>query len=159
MNQRRILPVVFGFLTLIGAVAPAVIGGDKSSLFELEFLVGHWVGKDASMEMEEYWIAPKGGIMLGLHRDVAQGKAAFFEFLRIEDRDDTLVYVASPRGGGTTEFTLVKIEEGAVVFENLEHDFPQRISYRRDGESLTARIEGEVGGEFKFTEWAWRLVE
>jgi hypothetical protein len=33
------------------------------------------------------------------------------------------------------------------VFENLEHDFPQRIIYRRNQDgSLTARIEGDRGG-------------
>lgn len=158
MNRRRSLSVAFCSVIMIGAAAPAVIGGDNNSLVELEFLVGHWVGNNGSIEMEEYWIAPKGGIMLGLHRDVAPGEAAFFEFLRIEKRDDALVYVASPRGGGTTEFTLVKIDEGAAVFENLEHDFPQRISYRSDGESLTARIEGGVGDELRSTEWVWTLA-
>ncbi|MDP2958801.1 MAG: hypothetical protein Q8N53_20420 [Longimicrobiales bacterium] len=34
-------------------------------------------------------------------------------------------------------------EGGALVFENLQHDFPQRILYRPLGlDSLVARIEG-----------------
>ena len=34
-----------------------------------------------------------------------------------------------------------------IVFENAEHDFPQRIVYRRDGDRLHASIEGEEGYE------------
>lgn len=105
--------------------------------------------------MEEVWTSAKGGVMLGLHRDVSPGKAAFFEFLRIEERRDTMVYIASPRGLGTTEFKLVKVEDSVAVFENLEHDFPQRIIYRRVGNGLTARIEGIVDGTLEFTEWNW----
>ena len=34
---------------------------------------------------------------------------------------------------------------GGAVFENLAHDFPQRVIYRRCGEDLCARIEGAMG--------------
>jgi hypothetical protein len=36
------------------------------------------------------------------------------------------------------------------VFENPQHDFPQRIIYKRDGaDGLKARIEGESKGKPK----------
>ena len=50
------------------------------------------------------------------------------------------------------------IDEDSVVFENLGHDFPQRIVYRRDVDRLTARIEGEADGQLDATEWSWDLV-
>jgi hypothetical protein len=151
--------VVFLALLLGITMVSTALAGDSRSLVDLAFMVGHWVGASGQVDTEEIWTTAKGGVMLGLHRDVAPGKAAFFEFLRIEERDDAIIYVASPRGGGTTEFTLVKIDEGEAVFENLEHDFPQRISYRRDGERLTARIEGEVGDELRFSEWTWTSAD
>lgn len=110
------------------------------------------------MAMEEFWTAPGGGIMVGLHRDVFPDGSSFFEFLRIVTTDRGLTYIASPRGTGTTEFVLVNLDGRSVVFENLEHDFPQRIIYRRDGDRLTARIEGEVNGTVKSREWTWDLV-
>ena len=103
-------------------------------------------------------MAPSGGVMLGLHRDVRRGQPAFFEYLRITARDGRLVYVASPRGTGTTEFVLVGLEGQHAIFENLEHDFPQRIIYWRVEDRLMARIEGVVGGELEFTEWSWDPV-
>jgi len=108
--------------------------------------------------MEEIWTVPKSGLMLGLHRDVTPGKPAFFEFLRIEERNGRVIYIASPMGSGATEFTLAEIDVNVVVFENLEHDYPQRVVYRRDGDRLTARIEGVVAGTLKFAEWSWSLA-
>lgn len=51
------------------------------------------------------------------------------------------------------------IEQGdkRVVFENAEHDFPQRIIYwmSNDG-ALHAKIEGKIKGEAASEEWTWR---
>jgi hypothetical protein len=44
------------------------------------------------------------------------------------------------------------------VFENPGHDFPQRLIYRRDGDRLTARIEGQAGGRTRTVEWAYRAA-
>jgi len=44
-----------------------------------------------------------------------------------------------------------------VVFENLSHDFPQRIIYSRAGDKLTARIEDESGE--KGMQWSWTKME
>ena len=44
-----------------------------------------------------------------------------------------------------------------VVFENPEHDFPQRILYWLDDDDmLHARIEGTEGGETHSMEWRYR---
>ena len=95
--------------------------------------------------------------MLGLHRDVTGGGPAFFEYLRIEQRASVVVYIASPRGGDATEFALVAAGATEVSFENSEHDFPQRIIYRRQGELLIVRIEGDVSGEPRARQWEWRM--
>ena len=44
-----------------------------------------------------------------------------------------------------------------AVFENPNHDFPRRVSYRLNADgSLTARIEGTRGGKPASKEWTWR---
>jgi hypothetical protein len=133
-------------------------GPDAPVLEDLSWMAGHWVGTSGDVVMEEFWTAPGGGVMVGLHRDVFQEGKPFFEFLRIVGAERGLTYVASPRGTGTTEFVLVSLDGQKVVFENLEHDFPQRIIYRRDGDRLIARIEGEVNGALEGREWIWKLT-
>ena len=44
-----------------------------------------------------------------------------------------------------------------MVFENPEHDFPQRIVYWREGDRvLHARIEGVIKGKERKDEWHWQ---
>jgi hypothetical protein len=88
-----------------------------------------------------------------------QGRPHGFEFLRIEADPSGLVYLASPQGRPATPFPLKELSGQRVVFENPEHDFPQRVLYWRDAEdSLHARIEGTRGGRTAAQEWVWRRV-
>ena len=66
------------------------------------------------------------------------------------------MYLASPAGAPVTSFRMVTLEDRRVVFENKEHDFPQRILYWLDaGGALHARIEGRQGGQDLHEEWVW----
>jgi hypothetical protein len=49
---------------------------------------------------------------------------------------------------------LINSEENKFIFENKEHDFPQRIIYHFTSEKiLNASIEGEAGGTLKRKEF------
>lgn len=117
-----------------------------------KFMSGSWRATIGSVSMEEHWTTASGGLMLGMHRDVKSGKTSF-EFLRIEPRADGIYYVAQPGGRPPTPFKLTSQSDSRVVFENLEHDFPQRIIYWLDEKArLCARVEGKDGrGE----QWCW----
>jgi len=150
---------LFVLAVIVWCGAALASGEEAPELGDLGWMSGHWVGQSGDVGMEEFWTTPEGGVMVGLHRDVFPDASSFFEFLRIVATDRGLTYIASPRGAGTTEFTLVSLDGRSVVFENLAHDFPQRIIYRRVGDQLKARIEGEVNGVLKTTEWTWDLAE
>ncbi|NIW38719.1 MAG: hypothetical protein GWN32_20365 [Gemmatimonadetes bacterium] len=53
-----------------------------------------------------------------------------------------------------TEFRSTAVAEGLATFENPEHDYPRRITYRRlSSDSLVAEIDDGTGGnrrEFRF---------
>ena len=156
--RRTILCGVFCAVVSLACLS-IVSASDEVTLDDLEWLAGHWTGSAGNVAMEEFWTEPRGGVMVGLHRDVFSERPAFFEYLRIVQRDSQVVYIASPRGEGATEFVLHSAGPSEVVFENLEHDFPQRISYRREGDLLIARIEGEVSGKTRARQWEWRLKD
>ncbi len=47
-------------------------------------------------------------------------------------------------------FTLINIDKNKFIFQNKEHDFPQRIIYElKSGNELIATIEGETDKGFK----------
>ncbi len=100
-------------------------------------------------------MAPEGGVMLGVSRVISE-RGTQFEFLRIAPNGEGLAYLASPRGKPAVAFQLVESAEGHAVFANPEHDFPQRITYRRDGDTLTARVEARRDGEWNGFDIAWQ---
>ncbi len=50
------------------------------------------------------------------------------------------LFIASTGGQRINSFVRVAVMDGAWIFENREHDFPQRIGYRVEGNSLRAYI-------------------
>ena len=48
-----------------------------------------------------------------------------------------------------------KLGERRVVFANPEHDFPQRITYWRKGDTLRVRVEAQKDGEWDGFEQTW----
>lgn len=107
------------------------------------WMAGRWCSTSVNDRTEEVWLAPAGGLMLGMSRTVSAARAkAQFEFLRIEMRDGVPSYLAQPQGRPAVEFRQVQSDAGRVRFENLAHDFPRRIEYRRTGDALQAEIAG-----------------
>jgi hypothetical protein len=128
-----------------------------ADLHSLSWLEGRWTGQDDGVDMEEHWTSPSGGGLLGMHKDVKDGRMVSFEFLRIEATlKEGVVYFASPRSATPTPFRMMEAGAARVVFENKEHDFPQRILYwlGPKGE-LHARVEGTSGGKAVYEEWVW----
>ena len=114
---------------------------------ELAWLAGCWAQEGPDYRRDEQWMAPAGGTMLGMSRTVANGETVEYESIRIETREMGLAYVALPSGQSEATFGQAELSDSTVVFENLDHDFPQRIAYARQGrDAVMAWIEGDVDG-------------
>ena len=151
--STRVMMALAGILALPILARPEAPATDPSRLGWME---GYWTGTSGGLEMEEVWSAPKGGALLGMHRDVKEGRMVSFEFLRIATTPEGLIYFASPRSKAPTPFRAIEMGGKRVVFENKEHDFPQRILYWLDAAgALHARIEGSQGGKTVGEEWTW----
>ncbi|HEX8255820.1 MAG TPA: DUF6265 family protein [Thermoanaerobaculia bacterium] len=122
------------------------------SIDDLKWLSGHWTGTIDGVQMEEIWSEPAGGIMIGMHRDVRPNRSTFFEFFRIAETKDAIVYYAQPAGRPPTPFKLTESSKERVVFANPENDFPKRIIYVLHKRELCARIEGDGNAA---EQWCW----
>jgi hypothetical protein len=120
--------------------------GARADISKLDWMTGCWslVGQDTGSI--EQWSRPAGATMLGFSRVVSNGNTVAFEYLRIVDEgNDVIALIASPSGQETTRFEMIEMTAQKVVFENPDHDFPQRIIYRLDDDgNLAGRIEGVV---------------
>jgi len=126
---------------------------------DLGWLSGYWLSCADGREVSETWSDPRGGLMVGHGLTLSARGRVSFETFRIGPHGGGVAYFAQPGGGEATVFPAIETGPDRAVFENPAHDFPQRIVYARDGETLTARIEGTMGGEPQAMEWTYRSAE
>lgn len=121
----------------------------KATINDLSWMQGNWSGirgTENQIYFEELWSPPRGGSMFATARTVNRDRLSAFEYLRILERDGSLVYIAQPGGAAPTEFYLTEFTASRAVFQNPRHDYPKQIIYERTGDSLTATIGYIVGG-------------
>ena len=119
------------------------------------WLAGSWTTAGTADEWsEEWWTPPKAGIMLGASRSGKAQALGFFEHMRIVHGDDGLAFCAMPQGKAGTCFWAVDSSDSHITFENPAHDYPTRITYRRDGQGLVAEISGPKSARLQ----TWRYV-
>ena len=149
MNARVLVAVVLAVLVARAA------GAAEPDLVKLSWLVGCWASDGAESGSGEHWTSVAGKGLLGISNTIRQGKIVESERMEIGYLPDgKLAFTAHPSGQASAVFTLLRITETEAVFENVEHDFPQRVAYAKDGESkLRARIEGTQDGTLRVIEF------
>jgi hypothetical protein len=153
----RFPPAFFRALAALSCVSFPV---GAQPVEQMAWLAGCWQGQFGEPGTIEQWLAPAGGSMLGMSRTIKQDKMVDYEFMRVSRLPDgVLAFVPQPSGRAPTTFRLVRLGEAEAVFENPEHDFPQRITYARPGESrLSASIEGVRNGATRRIEFTFLRV-
>ncbi len=132
-----------------------------ATIDDLAWLSGCWAAADQEAGSGEQWMPPAGGTMIGVSRSVSDGETVAFEFIRIvEQEDGRLEFIASPSGQGTTSFSMLSLSDREVIFENPDHDFPQRIIYRlMSDEDLLGRIEGRIDGAERAADFPMKKID
>lgn len=158
--MKSIMRIAIGSVLLVSALFAAETA--RPGVDALAWLSGAWEFEKGDRVVREQWMPPAGGTMLGMSRTVKAGKTIEYEFLRLHlDEQGTVTYTALPSRQEKTSFRLVTLNEREAVFENIAHDFPQRVIYtlKPDG-TLLAAIEGPGrDGKTKRVEFPYKRVE
>jgi hypothetical protein len=159
MNTRFVSGAVAACLAT-GFLSPAPAIERLHDIGMAAFMVGCWAAEGRSPGSGEVWLAPAGGLMLGVSRTLAAGRPAGFEFMQIRvDGESRLELVAQPSGQKTTTFVLASHEPRSLRFENPAHDFPTRVIYRSpQPDRLEARIEGLRNGQLRGIDFRFNRV-
>lgn len=139
----------------MAAAAVLTAASPAATVDDLAWMAGQWIREEGERWTEESWTGPRGGVMLGHSRSGRGDSLREFEFLRIAaGADGTPAYIAQPGGDAPVAFQLVRREDMRAIFENAAHDYPQRIEYVRDGDTMTATISAIDGS--KPMRWTFR---
>jgi hypothetical protein len=123
--------------------------------FDFSRLEGRWEDASSDNEHFEEWKLTEDGFLVGKGYVLASSDTVFIEHLEIRNVNDTLTYIAkvsNQNNNEAIEFKMRSLGPNEIVFENLNHDFPQRIGYEiKSSLELHAYIEGTKSGEFRKT--------
>lgn len=159
LRRRFLTPKVALLVTLSLAAATASAAEPASGIQRLAWLRGCWEMTSSERTIEEHWMAPLGTSMLGMGRTLRAGDLVEYELVVIREKGAQLAYEAHPSGQPSATFLSESVGEGAVVFQNLTHEFPKRVGYERQGEGrLLAWIDGGADSERPRIEFAYRRV-
>jgi hypothetical protein len=132
------------------------------SLQPFKYLIGSWSFKTQEGELLEFWKFRDAETLIGRGYQVNNGDSSLLETVLLTSMEDGVYYIPSVEGqniGVDVRFKLVSSANHTYVFENKDHDFPQRVVYRiRAKDELIAWIEGVRNGKVIKKEFAYKRI-
>lgn len=139
-------------LTLVSGLGCSTAPSPRASRCEdLDWLVGAWQADDS----REHWQRQDDGSLRGRSEQLRDGTVVYTEALAIVRTDAGVEYRAAPEDQAPNVFVLEHCEGQTARFADPEHDWPQTITYHREGDGLTATVSGEQDGHTRTATWSW----
>ena len=139
------------FILLIAFIALSC-SNKNSEIKSLKWMSGKWTCDVQEGTMTETWTLTNDSTWVGESKFTKGKQLLFTEKISIVFRNDKLVCliaVSDQNEGKEIPFIESERTDSKVVFENKTHDFPQKISYSKNGkDKLSAYVSGNVEGEF-----------
>jgi len=126
---------------------------------QLDWILGTWEMKTATGSLYESWVIASDSSFNGKSFKIKKtGDTIPLENVLLTYRNKRFFYnptVSDQNNQEQVTFELTSMNPGAFVAENREHDFPQRISYKRSNDRMDAWIDGQINGEYNKEEFSY----
>jgi hypothetical protein len=152
-------PLVAALPALLACVASVASAQSAQRIATIGWLAGCLEMRSANRVVEEHRTAERAGTMLGMGRTVDARGLSDYELTLIKEEGGRLLFEAHPKSQPSATFAARVLNADSVVFELPEHDFPQRVGYRRVGaDSVLAWVEGTMNGKTRRMEFPYARV-
>ena len=145
-KNRAVRNYIFGLslLFLLSACADK-----KKSVEQFSWMTGKWKGTANQTVLVEEWQPVKNNVLAGTGFAISGKDTTFAERLKIEQRGDDFYYIPTLPKNGPVDFKFTGLKNDSIVFENPQHDFPQRIIYfQQSPEKMYACVDGIDKGSY-----------
>lgn len=120
-------------------------------LEKMNWLLGSWGHTSKEGTLAENWVKANDSVYKGESFFIIGKDTVFAEYVDLAETNGKLIYSASAKGQNNEKpvpFTMTSGDDKTTVFENPEHDFPNKITYNRvNNDSLVATISGMQKGK------------
>ncbi len=118
----------------------------SNHIHQTEWILGTWEQKTSRGIVFETWEKISDRELRAKSYLLNDSDTVLMETVSLLQKEDNLFYiptVPNQNKGQAVFFALTSIDQSVMVFENPDHDFPQKIMYRKAGQdSLVAEISG-----------------
>lgn len=118
-----------------------------SGLEKANWFLGRWENKTPEGTFSEEWKTENDSVWVGASYFINGKDTLFAESIRLEQKENNLfmiVTVPNQNQEKPVAFKLTSSTTDFLVFENPEHDFPKKITYKLvTKDSLFAEISGD----------------
>ena len=129
---------------------------------ELCLLKGTWGMETTKGNLYENWVINNDSTMTGKSYRLNNTDTVLLEIVALVKRGSHILYIASAEGQNNQQavaFKLMKWDNDTFIFENPEHDFPQRVIYALPKhEKLHAWIEGTINGQSRRSDYHYKKI-
>ncbi len=145
MKKRKLTLMLIILTVLAGAVAAfeneARPNEKDFDINNYTWLAGHWTGDGFGGVSDEVWSMPADGVMMGMYRNIQDGKVVFYEFITLDESGMKLKHF---------EPDMQAWEEKAdfVHFEMIEAT-PSKLSFKGLTFELKSKNEMEIALKMK----------
>ena len=119
---------------------------------KLHWLLGTWSNITSESQLFEIWTKENDSIYSGISYMLVKNDTAFYETIKLISVGQDLFYIPTINDQNDEQpvsFKLISEINKKFIFENKNHDFPQRIIYNNSEPNvLNARTEGIEEGRF-----------
>jgi hypothetical protein len=145
-------------------------GPAKASVDQAAWISGAWSGTLGDRTIEQHWMTPLAGSMVGMYRSIRDSKPTLYEILAIEQDGEGLALrikhfapgaglVGQEAKDESMNHALVSIEQRKAVFEAATPAGPVRVTFSSpDAASLTIVVERQREGKPVATEFKYKKV-
>jgi hypothetical protein len=124
---------------------------EKELIKNASWLLGKWESKSTDGILSETWTQTNDSTLQGASYFIKEKDTIHFETIVLQQKGEALIYSAKVRGQNDNKaisFSLVQAPENHLVFENLKHDYPQKITYQNiPNKKMVAIISGLLEGK------------
>ena len=144
ISVRLVIKVAITAILLCGNVV-AKAQFSKTDFRRLSSILGVWRASAGTAQLMEHWVQEDDTVLIGRSFLIRGADTIPEESVRLTWSDSVIAFSAAVIGqneGRPVTFLLKQIGSAGFVFENSQHDFPQRIRYLPKGDSLFAQVSG-----------------
>jgi hypothetical protein len=124
---------------------------EKDKIKIADWLIGNWENKNPDGVLTENWQKVNDSTFSATSYFIKGKDTLHFEKIVLSQKGEKLTYSATVNGQNDNkaiDFPSTSETANKLVFENPQHDYPQKITYTKGpNNSLTAEISGKLNGK------------